>query len=60
MQDRRQLIELIQSLSKQESTQQPTAEAWLREQDEKSRNVTPGVPDTATGNPVDTGDCPDL
>lgn len=59
MQDRRQLIELIQGLSKQESTRQPTAEEWLREQDEKSRNITPGVPDTAADNPVDTGDFPD-
>ncbi|MDM0010000.1 hypothetical protein QTI51_34890 [Variovorax sp. J22G73] len=57
MQDRRRLIELIQSLSRQESTRQPTAEQWLREQDEKkARN---GVPDTAADDPMKADDPPD-
>lgn len=57
MKDRRHLIELIQGLSKQEGTQQPTPEEWLREQDEKSRNITPPVADTATARaPVDAGE----
>lgn len=73
MQDRRRLIELIQSLSKQESARQPTPEQWLHEQDEKARNGAapvasgtspshPGsgtAPDTAADDPMQADDFPD-
>lgn len=57
MQDRRHLIELIHNLSKQESAQQPTAEEWLHEQDEKARNSAAPAP--AAAEPPDAGGTPD-
>jgi hypothetical protein len=62
MHDRRRLIELIQSLSKQEGAQQPTAEQWLRDQDEKkargNAQASPADPDAGPDDPTSTGDTP--
>jgi hypothetical protein len=70
MQDRRRLIEIIQGLSKQESAHQPTAEEWLREQDQRTGNnaapapetpalpTAPSLPETAADDPTSANDRP--
>uniref|UniRef100_UPI000D3436D8 hypothetical protein n=1 Tax=unclassified Variovorax TaxID=663243 RepID=UPI000D3436D8 len=56
MQDRRRLIELIQELSRQEGARQPSADAWLRAQDEKARDSAQRAPDNAAGADDDAHD----
>ena len=49
MNRRQQLIDTIQSLSLEEGTRQPTAAAWLAEQDEKASRRRENNPNQEAG-----------
>ena len=58
MNRRQQLIDTIQSLSLDEGTRQPTAGAWLAEQDEKARRRREHDPSQEAGHDYED-DAPD-
>lgn len=58
MNRRQQLIDTIQSLSFEEGTRQPTAAAWLAEQDEKARRRRENDPSQPAGQDYKDDDGP--
>jgi len=55
MNRRQELIDTIQSLSLDEGARQPTAAAWLAEQDEKAKRRRDQDPDRKPGHDYQAG-----